>query len=102
MGYELYYWPAIHGRGEFIRLALEAAGADYVDVAQNSGDAAIEAALARKRERHSLYAPPFRAAKSRSSRLARRIARCQWCCAEGCLRATNFPIVISSVSRPLS
>lgn len=30
--YELYYWPGIQGRGEFIRLALEDAGADYVDV----------------------------------------------------------------------
>jgi len=34
MRYELYYWPAIQGRGEFIRLALEEAGADYVDVAR--------------------------------------------------------------------
>lgn len=32
--YELYYWPSIQGRGEFIRLALEEAGADYVDVAR--------------------------------------------------------------------
>ena len=34
MGYELYYWPTIQGRGEFVRLALEAAAADYVDVAR--------------------------------------------------------------------
>src|SRR5437879_12952437 len=33
MMYELYYWPGIQGRGEFIRLALEEAGARYVDVA---------------------------------------------------------------------
>jgi len=32
MAYELYYWPGIQGRGEFIRLALEEAGAEYVDV----------------------------------------------------------------------
>lgn len=32
MTYELYYWPGIPGRGEFIRLALEDAGADYVDI----------------------------------------------------------------------
>ena len=32
--YELYYWPSIQGRGEFIRLALEDAGASYVDVAR--------------------------------------------------------------------
>lgn len=34
MRYELYYWPGIQGRGEFVRLALEEAGADYVDVAR--------------------------------------------------------------------
>ena len=34
MAYELYYWPGIQGRGEFVRLALEEAGADYVDVAR--------------------------------------------------------------------
>lgn len=33
MIYELYYWPGIQGRGEFVRLALEEAGAAYVDVA---------------------------------------------------------------------
>jgi glutathione S-transferase len=32
MTYELYYWPMIQGRGEFVRLALEEAGADYSDV----------------------------------------------------------------------
>ena len=37
MRYELYYWPSIQGRGEFIRLALEDAGADYVDVARGKG-----------------------------------------------------------------
>ena len=35
MGYELHYWPTIQGRGEFVRLALEAAGASYVDVARS-------------------------------------------------------------------
>ncbi len=38
MPYELYYWPEIQGRGEFVRLALEQAGADYVDVARSEGD----------------------------------------------------------------
>ena len=37
MPYELYYWPGIQGRGEFARLALEAAGAPYVDVAREHG-----------------------------------------------------------------
>jgi glutathione S-transferase len=27
---ELYYWPSIQGRGEFIRLALEDAGARHL------------------------------------------------------------------------
>jgi glutathione S-transferase len=35
MKYELYYWPSIQGRGEFIRLALEEAGADYADIARS-------------------------------------------------------------------
>ena len=30
MRYELYYWPSIQGRGEFVRLALEAAGAQHI------------------------------------------------------------------------
>ena len=34
MRYELHYWPDIQGRGEFVRLALEEADADYVDVAR--------------------------------------------------------------------
>lgn len=37
MRYELFYWPSIQGRGEFVRLALEAGGADYVDVARRPG-----------------------------------------------------------------
>ena len=43
MRYELYYWPTIQGRGEFIRLALEENGADYIDVARKgkSGMAAM-------------------------------------------------------------
>ncbi len=35
MIYQLHYWPTIQGRGEFVRLALEAAGAAYVDVARD-------------------------------------------------------------------
>ena len=37
MPYELYYWPGIQGRGEFVRLALEAARAPYIDVAREHG-----------------------------------------------------------------
>src|SRR5262245_50260818 len=36
-GIELYYWPTIQGRGEFVRLLLEDAGADYVDIARTKG-----------------------------------------------------------------
>lgn len=44
MAYELHYWPTIQGRGEFVRLALETAGAPYVDVAREEGgmDAMME------------------------------------------------------------
>jgi glutathione S-transferase len=34
MLYQLYYWPTIQGRGAFVRLALEEAGAGYVDMAR--------------------------------------------------------------------
>jgi glutathione S-transferase len=59
MPYELYYWPSIQGRGEFVRLALEEAGADYVDVARESkkGMRAMEM-LMEKGERPP-FAPPF-------------------------------------------
>ena len=40
MRYELHYWPDIQGRGEFVRLALEEAGASYVDVARGKGGTA--------------------------------------------------------------
>ncbi|MGB7542008.1 MAG: glutathione S-transferase family protein [Burkholderiales bacterium] len=56
MRYELYYWPSIQGRGEFVRLALEDAGADYVDVARRPGGMA---SLARLLESRSLKQPPF-------------------------------------------
>ena len=36
MRYELYYWPSIQGRGEYVRLALEEAGAGYADVARRT------------------------------------------------------------------
>jgi glutathione S-transferase len=61
MRYELYYWPTIQGRGEFIRLALEEAGADYVDVARRgkSGVPAMMKLLQGERVQHPPYAPPF-------------------------------------------
>ena len=64
MAYELYYWPGIQGRGEFVRLALEEAGSDYIDVARGSGgeDAgvgALMAVLERESITHPPFAPPF-------------------------------------------
>ncbi|MGQ0652738.1 MAG: glutathione S-transferase, partial [Betaproteobacteria bacterium] len=56
MKYELFYWPGIQGRGEFIRLALEDAGAQYVDVAR--GPDGVERMLAAMK-RHRVFAPPF-------------------------------------------
>lgn len=56
MRYELYYWPEIQGRGEFVRLALEDAGASYVDVARDpKGMARMKRLLAAQRA----FAPPF-------------------------------------------
>lgn len=58
MTYQLYYWPSIQGRGEFIRLALEAAGADYVDVARGEGGMQTMMGLMQGAVRPP-FAPPF-------------------------------------------
>jgi glutathione S-transferase len=58
--YELYYWPSIQGRGEFIRLALEEARADYVDVARSKrGMAAMLRLIEGRGVARPPYAPPF-------------------------------------------
>ncbi len=60
MAYELYYWPTIQGRGEFVRLALEEAGAEYVDVARRrDGMAAMQLLMAGADAEHPPFAPPF-------------------------------------------
>jgi len=62
MRYELYYWPTIQGRGEFVRLALEEAGADYVDIARRPGRRGVPAMkklLTGSRVARPPYAPPF-------------------------------------------
>ena len=60
MAYKLYYWPGIQGRGEFVRLALEDAGADYVDVARTEkGMAAMMARLEDRSASRPPFAPPF-------------------------------------------
>ena len=58
MVYELFYWPGIQGRGEFVRLALEEAGAEYVDVARRPGGMELLAS-ALDTETHPAFAPPF-------------------------------------------
>jgi len=56
----LYYWPMIQGRGEFVRLLLEEAGADYVDVARTKGGMAKMSRFVDGRKRGALpFAPPF-------------------------------------------
>lgn len=62
--YELHYWTSIQGRGEFVRLALEAAGADYVDVARGpeskgGGDGALMRRLRHAPNPTPSFAPPF-------------------------------------------
>lgn len=60
MRYELYYWPGIQGRGEFIRLALEDAGAAYVDVGRRPrGVQALERLLQSRSMARAPFAPPF-------------------------------------------
>jgi glutathione S-transferase len=64
MAYEFFYWPEIQGRGEFVRLALEDAGADYIDVARGSeserrGVPAMLALMRGEGASHIPFAPPF-------------------------------------------
>ncbi len=60
MRYELYYWPSIQGRGEFVRLALEDTGIDYVDVARHpSKGGAGESALVQVMDGGTIERPPF-------------------------------------------
>lgn len=64
MIYELYYWPGIQGRGEFVRLALEEAGAEYLDIAllpeeQGGGVTAMMQFLDGPEVARPPFAPPF-------------------------------------------
>jgi glutathione S-transferase len=60
MRYELFYWPSIQGRGEFVRLALEDAGARYLDVARRPGGAAaMQRLMASRALATAPFAPPF-------------------------------------------
>jgi glutathione S-transferase len=64
MRYELFYWPEIQGRGEFVRLALEDSGAAYDDVARSKagksdGLARMLAMMEGERDKRPPFAPPF-------------------------------------------
>lgn len=60
MRYQLYYWPGLQGRGEFVRLALEDAGAAYDDVARKPGGMdKMSAIMEGAREKRPPFAPPF-------------------------------------------
>ena len=60
MPYRLWYWPSVQGRGEFVRLALEAAGIPYEDCARRAGAEALMADLeARSASGRGPFAPPY-------------------------------------------
>ncbi|MGY8679992.1 glutathione S-transferase [Bradyrhizobium sp. UFLA05-153] len=59
MKYELYYWPEIQGRGEYVRLALEEAGAAYVDVARGPRGTAAMMKMMDAQGGTPPFAPPF-------------------------------------------
>ncbi|ALP63137.1 glutathione S-transferase [Paraburkholderia caribensis] len=64
MTYQLYYWDGLQGRGEFVRLALEEARADYVEVARGDeqdglGTGAMIDVMDSRSEAYLPYAPPF-------------------------------------------
>ena len=59
MRYELYYWPMIQGRGEYVRLALEEAASDYRDVAREPGGMAAMTKILEAKSGTPPFAPPF-------------------------------------------
>ncbi|MCP3409748.1 glutathione S-transferase [Bradyrhizobium sp. CCGB01] len=59
MKYELYYWPEIQGRGEYVRLALEEAGAAYVDVARGPRGTSAMMTIMDSHKGTPPFAPPF-------------------------------------------
>ena len=59
MRYQLFYWPEIQGRGEFVRLALEDAGAAYDDVARGKAGMDRMMAMMNGSGKQAPFAPPF-------------------------------------------
>ncbi len=58
MAYDFWYWPTIAGRGEFVRLTLEACGIAYRDCARHEGADALVADMA-DHARGPAFAPPY-------------------------------------------
>jgi glutathione S-transferase len=58
MRYQLYYWPGIQGRGEYVRVALEDAGAEYDDVARGAGGMSAMSKMMEAGDTPP-FAPPF-------------------------------------------
>ena len=59
MRYQLYYWPHIQGRGEYVRLALEEAGAVYTDVARSGNGTSAMMKMMETAKGTPPFAPPF-------------------------------------------
>jgi glutathione S-transferase len=59
MRYQLYYWPSIQGRGEYVRLALEDSGAEYDDVARGKRGTDAMMRIMEKSKGTPPFAPPF-------------------------------------------
>src|SRR5438132_2669928 len=59
MKYQLYYWPGIQGRGEYVRLALEEAGVDYDDVARSGNGMSAMTRMMEEDRGTPPFAPPF-------------------------------------------
>jgi glutathione S-transferase len=57
MAYTLWYWPTIQGRGEFVRLAMEAGGIAYKDATREAGEDALMKDMAARK--HAPFAPPY-------------------------------------------
>ncbi len=58
--FELFYWPTIQGRGEFVRLVFEEAGLPYVDVGRRpESEGGGRAAILRLLEDSAGGMPPF-------------------------------------------
>ena len=103
MRYELFYWPSIQGRGEFVRLALEAAGAEYADVArlpeaEGGGVRAMLRLMDGQHAAHPPFAPPFARSRAGVPQAAASSGSASWLSSNDSLRATRLFSALSSAS----